>query len=83
VVLLGAAVAYFVLTRALLAIHSPTSRLAVALGRDWKGKLSAVAYLVAIGAAPLSTWISLAIYVGVAIVWVVPDRRISRVVDQA
>ena len=80
VVLLGAAIAYFILCRVLLALHEPTSPLAIALGRDWKGKLSAVAYAVAIAAAPLSTWISLAIYVAVAVVWVVPDRRISRVV---
>ena len=79
VVLFGSAVAYFVLTRTLLSIHAPDSRLARALGADWKGKLSAVAYLVAIAAAFVQTWISLAIYVGVAIVWLIPDRRIERV----
>jgi uncharacterized membrane protein len=79
VVLLGAAVAYYILTRALLRLHEPSSRLAVALGRDWKGKLSAVAYLVAIGLSVVSTWLAIAIYVSVAIVWLVPDRRITRV----
>ena len=79
IVLLGSAVAYFVLTRALLAIHAPDSALAVALGRDWKGKLSAVAYLVAIGVAFASAWAAIAIYVAVAVVWLVPDRRIERV----
>jgi uncharacterized membrane protein len=78
-VLFGSAVAYFVLTRALLSIHAPDSRLAVALGADWKGKLSAVAYLVGIAAAFVEPWVSVAIYVGVAIVWLIPDRRIERV----
>jgi uncharacterized membrane protein len=81
VVLLGAAIAYFILTRALLALHGSLSRLAIALGKDWKGKLSAIAYAAAIALAPLSTWLSIAIYIGVAVVWLVPDRRISRVVE--
>jgi uncharacterized membrane protein len=79
VVLFGSAVAYFVLTRTLLSIHAPDSPLAVAIGADWKGKLSAVAYLVAITAAFVQPWASIAIYVGVAIVWLIPDRRIERV----
>jgi uncharacterized membrane protein len=78
-VLLGAAVAYFVLTRALLLIHAPDSQLTVALGRDWKGKLSAVAYIVGVGAAIRAPSVALAIYVAVAVVWLVPDRRIERV----
>jgi hypothetical protein len=77
----GSACAYFVLTRALLAIHAPDSRLAVALGADWKGKLSAVAYLVAIAVAFVSPPAAIAVYVGVAVVWLVPDRRITRVVS--
>ena len=79
IVLLGSAVAYFVLTRALLAIHRPDSQLALALGVDRKGKLSAIAYVVAIGAAFASAWAAIAIYVAVAIVWLVPDRRIERI----
>ena len=78
-VLFGSAIAYFVLTRTLLAIHAPDSRLAVAIGADRKGKLSAVAYLVAIAAAFIQPWVAVAMYVGVAIVWLVPDRRIERV----
>ena len=73
------AVAYFVLSRTLLSIHAPDSRLAIALGADWKGKLSAVAYLVAIAAAFVEPWVSVATYVGVAIVWLIPDKRIERV----
>jgi uncharacterized membrane protein len=79
IVLLGSAVAYFVLTRALLAIHPADSQLAVALGMDWKGKLSALAYVVAIAAAFAAPWAAIAIYVAVAVVWLVPDRRIERV----
>jgi uncharacterized membrane protein len=77
-VLLLSGVAYFILTRALLALHPPDSRLAVALGADWKGKLSVVAYLVAVPLAFVSIWLAIAIYVGVAILWWVPDRRIER-----
>jgi uncharacterized membrane protein len=78
-VLLAAAIAYSILTIQLLRIHAPDSRLAVALGRDWKGKLSLVAYLVAVLTAVLVPLAAIAIYVGVAIVWLVPDRRIERV----
>jgi hypothetical protein len=52
------------------------------LGRDWKGKLSVVAYAVAIPLALASTFAALAIYVAVAVVWLVPDRRITRVVSE-
>lgn len=82
-VLLADAVAYFVLTRALLALHPPESRLAVALGNDFKGKFSVVAYLVAIGVAFVSPPAAIAIYVAVAAVWLVPDRRITRVTGDA
>jgi uncharacterized membrane protein len=78
-VFLGAAVAYFVLTRTLLRLHEPTSRLAVALGRDWKGKLSAASYAVAIPISAVNTWVALGVYVAVALVWLVPDPRVTRV----
>lgn len=80
IVLLGAAIAYLILTRALLARHGPESKLARALGNDTKGKLSAAAYVVAV---PLSLWVhpwaGCAVYATVALVWLVPDRRIERV----
>jgi uncharacterized membrane protein len=79
VVLLGSSIAYFVLTRTLLAVHASDSPLAVALGKDWKGKLSTVAYAVGIGLAFLVPWVSLAIYIAVAVVWLIPDRRFERV----
>ena len=81
-VLLAAALAYFVLTRTLLALHPPESPLAVAIGRDRKGRLSAIAYLVAVGIAFFQPWAAIAIYVAVAVVWLIPDRRITRVIDQ-
>ncbi len=80
-VLLLSAIAYFLLTRALLALHPSGSRLAVAIGSDRKGRLSAIAYVVAVVVALFEPWAAVAIYVGVAVVWLVPDRRIMRVVE--
>jgi uncharacterized membrane protein len=71
------AIAYFFLTRVLLRHHREDSLLVKAIGSDFKGKLSAAIYLVAIPAAFLSTWISLALYVAVAGWWLIPDRRIE------
>jgi uncharacterized membrane protein len=82
-VLLLSAVAYFVLTRALLALHPPDSALAVAIGSDRKGRLSAIAYVVAVVVAFFLPELAIAIYVAVAVVWLVPDRRISRVIVRA
>ena len=81
VVLLGAAIAYTILTRCLLAVHGADSSLARAVGRDLKGKLSIVAYVVAILAAPVAPWFSLGLYVAVAAAWLVPDRRMERVMQ--
>lgn len=81
-VLLLAAVAYFFLTRALLALHGPDSVLAAALGEDFKGKVSLLIYLVAILLAFVSSWLAGALYVLVAIIWLVPDRRIEKILAQ-
>jgi uncharacterized membrane protein len=78
-VLLLAGFAYFLLTRALLRLHGEDSQLARALGADWKGKASMLAYVIAIPLAFVSRWASLAIIAGVAVVWWVPDRRIERI----
>jgi uncharacterized membrane protein len=80
-VLLLSAIAYFLLTQALLALHPAGSRLAVAIGTDRKGRLSAIAYVAGIVVALFEPGIAIAIYVGVAIVWLVPDRRIARVIE--
>ncbi|MBI3819487.1 MAG: DUF1211 domain-containing protein [Planctomycetes bacterium] len=77
VVLLMSGIAYYLLTRALLAIHGRESLLAIALGRDFKGKISVGLYIVAIGAAFFEPWVACAIYVVVAGIWLVPDRRIE------
>ena len=78
VVLLCAAISYFILVRALLALHGSESVLAAALGSDFKGKISIVLYLVAIALTFVNNWIGFAIYVLVAIMWLVPDKRIER-----
>jgi uncharacterized membrane protein len=81
-VMLGAAIAYFILTRALLALHGSKSVLATALGRDFKGKVSIVIYLVAISLAFLNSWLAGTLYVLVAVMWLVPDRRIEKILAQ-
>ena len=82
VVLLLAAVAYFILTRALIALHGRDSVLGTAVGRDRKGKLSIVIYLAAIPLAFVDPWISCALYVLVAVMWFLPDRRIEKTLHQ-
>ena len=78
VVLLFAAIAYFILTRSLLSIHESDSVLATALGRDFKGKISIVLYVLAVLLAFVSAWIAGGLYVLVAVIWLIPDRRIER-----
>lgn len=82
VVLFFAAIAYFILTRALIALHGRESVLAEAVGRDFKGKISVVIYAAAIPLAFLSSWIALGLYVLVAIMWLIPDRRIEKTLAQ-
>ena len=81
-VCLLAAIAYYVLTLAIVAAQGSDSTLADALGRDTKGRISPVLYAVAIPLAFVNRWFALAIYVVVALIWLVPDRRIeSRIKD--
>jgi uncharacterized membrane protein len=79
VVLMMAGVAYFILTQALIAFHGEDSSIARAVGNDFKGKISVVIYLLAIGLAFVQPWFSLGLYVLVALTWIVPDRRIEKV----
>src|SRR5688572_4455119 len=79
VVLLMAAIAYYVLQLALIRVQGRDSILKKAVGRDWKGKLSPVLYVTAILATFISPWISQAIFVTVALMWLIPDRRIENV----
>ena len=76
-VLLMAAIAYTILTKAIIAEHGPGSKLAEAVGSDTKGKLSLAMYAAAIGLAFVSQWFSDALYIAVALIWFVPDRRIE------
>lgn len=78
VVLLSAAIAYLILQRRIIVRQGRDSVLAAAVGRDVKGKLSAVLYLIAIASATAATWLSWILFVAVALVWLVPDRRIER-----
>ncbi len=77
-VLLLSAVAYFILQTAIIADQGAESKLRAAVGGDWKGKASPVVYLVAVGLAYVDRWVSLALYVAVALLWLVPDRRLER-----
>jgi uncharacterized membrane protein len=78
VVLLMAAVAYWILQQLIIASQGPDSLLKKAIGSDWKGKVSPLIYLIAIPTAFWSQWISQGLYVLVAVVWLVPDRRIEK-----
>jgi len=82
VVLLGSAIAYRILTRALVSTQGSEARIARALGRDRKGRLSVGAYAVAIAIAPAVAWVPLGIYIAVALAWLIPDRRMERVMTQ-
>ena len=78
IVMMSAGIAYYILAHALIAECGPDSRLARALGRDRKGKLSVLFYAIAIVLAFVNPWMAVAIYVGVAMWWLIPDRRIEK-----
>jgi uncharacterized membrane protein len=82
IVLLCAAVAYVILQRAIIAHNGRDSLLARATRGDWKGKLSPVFYLLGIGLSFLNHWAGNAMYVLVALMWLVPDRRIEARIEQ-
>jgi len=77
-VLIMAAIAYYVLVRVLLAGHGPDSALARAIGSDAKGRISLVIYAAGIGLAFASAWLGVALYAVVAVIWLIPDRRIEK-----
>jgi len=76
-VLLSSGVAWLILQRAIILRNGLDSELAQAVGRDVKGKASAVLYTVAIGLAFVRPWLADVVYAGVALMWIVPDRRIE------
>lgn len=79
-VLFMAAVAYWILQQRIIASQGSDSLLKRAIGGDWKGKVSPFLYLLAIAGAFVSHWIAQALYVLVALLWLIPDRRIERVI---
>jgi uncharacterized membrane protein len=83
VVLLGAGFAYYVLQQISVTVQGPHSVLAAAVGRDLKGKVSVVLYLVAVAVAFVRPWMSDALYVSVALMWLIPDRRIEKKISDA
>jgi uncharacterized membrane protein len=82
-VLLMAAIAYYLLQQTIIRAQGEDSILKKAIGRDWKGKLSPVLYLVAIVATLRSPWIAQAVYVTAALIWLIPDRRIESILPRA
>src|SRR6201987_5765847 len=83
IVLACAGVSYNILQRQIIAVNGRDSRLAVALGDDLKGKMSIILYVCAMVVAFLRPWISIALYVTVALIWLVPDTRIESLVKRA
>jgi len=82
VILLMAAIAYKVLQQTVIASEGPASLLKKAVGHDWKGNVSPILYAAAMGSAFLWPWLAQAIYIFVAFLWLLPDRRIERALRQ-
>jgi uncharacterized membrane protein len=78
IVLLMSAIAYYILSRVLISHHGKESTLAIAIGRDFKGKISLVIYAVAVLLSLVNSWLAFLLYVSVAIMWLIPDRRIEK-----
>jgi uncharacterized membrane protein len=76
--LLFAGMAYFVLTKTLIAHHGKNSVLATSIGHDWKGTVSVFVYMLAIPLAFVRSWLACALYIFVAFMWLLPDRRIEK-----
>ena len=79
-VLLMAAIAYWILQTCIVRSEGCDSVLRQAIGRDWKGRGSLAVYMIAVGLSFWSVWLAMAIYVGVALAWLIPDQRIERAV---
>ena len=77
-VLLMSAIAYYILSQVLVFHHGKESTLAIAIGRDFKGKISVGIYTLAVLLSFVNSWLALTLYVAVAILWLIPDRRIEK-----
>jgi TMEM175 potassium channel family protein len=82
VVLLLSGVAFYILVHGLISLHGEDSSLAVAIGDDFKGKISLVIYAMAIPLSFINIWIAIGLYVLVAVMWIVPDPRIEKVIEK-
>ncbi|MBZ5660420.1 MAG: TMEM175 family protein [Acidobacteriia bacterium] len=82
VVLFMAGTAYYILERGLIVLQGKDSALALAVGADFKGILSVVIYTAAVALAFVHTWISIALYICVAVMWFIPDSRIEKVISE-
>ena len=82
IILLMAGTAYIILTKALIALHGKDSTLATSIGKDVKGKISFIIYVAAIPLAFMQIWAACACYILVALIWLVPDRRIEKTLTQ-
>ncbi|MFN7967380.1 MAG: TMEM175 family protein [Acidobacteriota bacterium] len=82
VVMLMAGVAYFILAQALTRHHGKDSALAIALGKDHKGIASLVIYVIGVGCSFVNSWVAVALYVLVSVIWFIPDRRIEKVLNE-
>ena len=76
-----ASIAYLILQTQIIRLDGCDSKLAQVIGSDPKGKLSAISYAIAIGLSFFKPWIAVCIYIGVALMWLVPDRRMERVLN--
>jgi uncharacterized membrane protein len=81
-VLLMAAIAYWLLQQTIIAAQGPQSLLKTAIGGDWKGKLSPLVYVAAMASTFFAQWIAQVLYVAMALVWLVPDRRIEHALER-
>jgi uncharacterized membrane protein len=82
IVLFGAGTAYFILSRTLIHLHGRTSVIATAVGKDFKGIISVVIYVIAIPLAFLQPWLAFGLYVLVIVIWLIPDRRIESTLER-
>ncbi len=82
VVLFMAGFAYYILEQSLIRLHGKEGTLAKAVGNDFKGKISVFMYALAIALAFVQSWISIALYALVAVIWLIPDRRIEKILDE-
>ncbi|HMG82155.1 MAG TPA: TMEM175 family protein [Ferruginibacter sp.] len=82
VILLMCSIAYYLLAQSLINLHGKNSTLAIAIGRDRKGIASTIIYMIGIGLSFVNNWLGFSMYVVVAIIWFIPDRRIENVIDK-